>query len=1042
MKMRYLLLILSIQFCSISLLAQETYIDQSKETLYHQISEAYNNGLYGRAIDLAEDYIDLGRQLNQDHIPTSETLVNIMSRISAVHLDREGAELELENYALSINPDHLTDKAYFVLGDYFYNEKEYESAIHYFGEVNELQLTDEQYSEATFKRAYSYFVTKNFNAAENLLIRIKDVRDIYYYPSNYYYGMVKYYNRDYDEAIKSYERVSSSSKYKPHIPYYIAQIYFAQDKMTELISFGEKAIKEPETKKVKEIRLLLGQAYFQQGNYTEALPHLKYYEANTDKLTKDEFYQLAFTQYQLGQYADAKENFKELTNLDDKQGQLVNYYLADCYVKTNDLNSARTAFKKVSDMPYEVSMQEEALFNYGKLSAELGNDREAINTLIKVEESSPHYEASKPIINDILVNTEDYSNAIDIIESIPTLTPELKVTYQMITLKKGLQLYNENDKSKAKNMLDKSLAIDANRTSSATAQFWLATMLHEENKSTPSLQAYQKYFDLSKGLDMPTTASPYIAHYNQGYNYLQQDDYGQAEYHFKNAVVGINSNREKIEDDYITTRVLTDALVRAGDCAFTANDYDTAQSYYDQAIDRKQPGYDYSLYQRALIEGLTGRPYEKIITLEEIIEENPESEYVDDALFQLGDVYLSLGNTDTASSTFSDLIVKHYGKSPFINAAFLKKGLISYNKGDMPEALKFYKRIFVNNPAPNESQAALLAIEEIYIEDLKKADDYFTYLDSIPQYRITDFEKDSLSYVIAENQYKNSNYEGAVDGFTSYLNKFPNGTHKLDAHYIRGESLSILNRYGAANADYEAVIKEGFSNYYESALRKAAIINYNHIQDFKQSYKYYDLLSIASQSPEIQYESQLGALRSAFRLQKDDAVLTYGAQVYDSPYNTFEEKISSRYYVAKTSYKKGLKDQALVAFDEVGKNATNNQAAESRYMKAKIFYENNEMDLAEVAINNANDKNSAYPTWVAKGLLLLSDIYIKNGDLFNARAATEAVVENFSSDKTLLAEANKKLLSIKTLEKDQSRIKTNNNPGQLELDTTGTNGND
>lgn len=1040
--MRYIILIISVIIHSLSLKAQETYLDQSKEPLFHKISAAFDEALYGRVIDLADQYITQGRQLNQDHIPTSETTVNIMSRIAAVNLDREGAALELENYALSINPDHLTDEAYFILGDYFYNEKEYDSAIHYFSQVNEALLTDKEYSQSTFKQAYSYFVTKNFASAERLLLRIKDVRDIYYYPSNYYYGMVKYYKKDYDTAIKSYERVSSSSQYKPHIPYYIAQIYFAQDKMTELVAYGEKAIVEPETKKVKEIRLLLGQAYFQQENYNKALPHLKYYESNTDKLTKDEFYQLAFTQYQLGQYDDAKLNFKELTNLNDKQGQLVNYYLADCYVKSGDMNSARAAFKKVSQMPYEVSMQEEALFNFGKLSAELGNDREAINTLIKVEQTSPYYEASKPIINDILVNTDDYSNAINIIESIPSLTPELKETYQMLTLKKGLQLYNENEKEEAQSILDKSMSINMNKAYSARAQFWLATMLHEQNKSTPSLRAYQEYFQLSKGSILPIASSPYIAHYNQGYNYLNQDDFGQAEYHFKEAIIGINSDRDRISNEYITTRILTDALVRAGDCAFTANKYDTAQSYYDQAIDRKQPGYDYSLYQRALIEGLSGRPYEKIITLEEIIEENPQSEYVDDAMFQLGDTYLSLGNTDSASSAFSDLIVKHYGKSPFINAALLKKGLISYNRGDMSEALKFYKRIFVNNPAPKESQAALLAIEEIYIEDLKKADDYFAYLDSIPQYRITDFEKDSLSYIIAENQFRNSNYEGAVDGFSSYLDKFPNGTHKLDAHYIRGEALSILNRYGAANADYEAVIAEGFSIHYESSLRKAAIINYNHIQDFKQSYKFYDLLSNTSQSPEIQYESQLGALRSAFRTQNDEAVLTYGNQVYNSPYNTFEEKMSSRYYVAKTSYKKGLKDQALIAFDEVGKNANNNQAAESRYMAAKIFFENNELELAEVAINNANEKNSAYASWVAKGLLLLSDIYIKNGDLFNARAATEAVVENFSSDTTLRSEANQKLARIKALEKEQSRIKSNSNPNQLELDTTGTNGND
>jgi len=47
-----------------NLLAQETYLDQSKEPLFHQITEAYDNALYGRAIDLANDYIAQGRQLN------------------------------------------------------------------------------------------------------------------------------------------------------------------------------------------------------------------------------------------------------------------------------------------------------------------------------------------------------------------------------------------------------------------------------------------------------------------------------------------------------------------------------------------------------------------------------------------------------------------------------------------------------------------------------------------------------------------------------------------------------------------------------------------------------------------------------------------------------------------------------------------------------------------------------------------------------------------------------------------------------------------
>ena len=59
-----------------------------------------------------------------------------------------------------------------------------------------------------------------------------------------------------------------------------------------------------------------------------------------------EFYQLAFCQYKLGDCEKAKTNFLELSNLDSRMGQMANYYLADCYIKLNDRNSARSAFRK------------------------------------------------------------------------------------------------------------------------------------------------------------------------------------------------------------------------------------------------------------------------------------------------------------------------------------------------------------------------------------------------------------------------------------------------------------------------------------------------------------------------------------------------------------------------------------------------------------------------------------------------------------------------------------------------------------------------
>ncbi|HSF89239.1 MAG TPA: hypothetical protein VLA46_07470, partial [Saprospiraceae bacterium] len=67
--------------------------------------------------------------------------------------------------------------------------------------------------------------------------------------------------------------------------------------------------------------------------------------------------------------------------------------------------------------------------------------------------------------------------------------------------------------------------------------------------------------------------------------------------------------------------------------------------------------------------------------------------------------------------------------------------------------------------------------------------------------------------------------------------------------------------------------------------------------------------------------------------------------------------------------------------------------------------------------------NVGYPFWVAKSLMLLSDIQFNAGDLMNARAIMEAITENFTGDEVIMKEASEKLEKIKQAEENQSRIK-------------------
>lgn len=1018
---------------------QETVDYSDLDRSYKQAQEYFYSSLYGQARQQAEQYLNEVRHLSSVHIVEDKRLhAELLYHISGLRLDMAEGLTDLVAYVNAHRGNPLMIDGLFELGDHYYNAKDYKQSIAYFDRLDPRMLSEEKQSEMAFKKGYCHFVQKEFAKAKSIFLTSRDVRNKYFYPVNYYYGMTQYFGDDYEGAVKSFQRVENSTVYSKYIPYYISQIYFAQKKYDRLITYGERAILDKNTRSKESIRLLLGQTYFQRGDYDRALPHLVAYEEQAGELTVEEFYQLAFAQYKMGQYENAIENFLEISREDTKLGQLVNYYLADAYEKTGDLTSARAAFKKVSQMSYEKGMQEEATFNYGKLSSQMGFDREAVNVLMNIKTSSPYYRETQSIINDILVNSSDYDNSITILESLPSLNAALESTYQDVTFRRGIQLMTEAKVDDALALFKKADTYPINPDINTQIAYWRGYVDMARGNHSQSLAHFDTYFRLAKQANnLPEESASFMAHYNQGYNHLKIDEYYFAVDQFQFAINQILANQTNLKNPTIVNRVLPDAYVRAGDCLFKERKYVDAKRYYDGAINQKKGDFIYALYQRALIEGLEQDQYNKILTLEEITENYPESDYADDALLLLGDAYYSTGNPKPAAKAFQKLIRDYKGKSNLVNRAYLKLGLIVYNAGDAEQALDFYKQVFNNNPNPQESQEALIAIQEIYIDDLAKGEEFIAYVDSLPGVKIDAFARDSINFKVGENKYNNAAYDEAIIALDKYLTRYNQGYYRLDAHYLRGESHAINKNYLVALNDYESIIAEGISDYYGRALKKAAIITYNYTQNFSKSFDYYKKLEEYTNTPDDKFQAQLGAMRSAFRLSKDNELITYASQVSQNPLSSSTEKSTALYYLGKTYYKKGQLSQARNNLQRVSDMSSNNQAAEARYLIGKSYFDQGDLATAEKQIEKANNKNKAYPFWIAKNLLLMSDIFIKKNDLLNARAAVEAVIENFKDDATLTQEANTKLAEIKALEEASNRIKTENADGTLQLDTTG-----
>ncbi len=1024
-------LLFSVVLLQVSLEAQQTVLHQDAEIDFRQLVKEYDQGLYGRCIRSAEKF------LTRYSDPVFRQFVleaELLQMRAALRLQQPGIQARIFVFVEQHQPSAVAQQALMLLGEDAYDRKEYDEAIRYLSMVDSRVLTGEERSALYFKLGYSLFVRKEFDQAASLFGETKDVRDKYYYPSNYYYGMSRYFQGDYTEAIRSFERVIPSTTYKDYVPYYITQIHFSQKEYPKVIGYGNQSLQSPSVLNKTDIRQLVGQAYFETGDFASAIPHLEYVEKQSAKWRTDDFYQLGMAYYHTGQYAAAIPMLAQIRNEKGVKSHYANYYLGQCYLKTGDKKSARNSLMNASKMDDVPALAIEATFHYGRLAAEAGDDVEAIRVLQSIPSTSVQYGEAQQALANILIQTQDYGLAIREMEAMSSLSPTLKGAYQKVCLYRAEQLIQEGKLTAAIDLLDKALKYPIDKSIEARTYFWKGEIAHHASEYQQSIRWYDQYFRAAgSNADLPLNQSLPAGLYNQAYNYLRLTQYVEAQKLFEESIAGIDQLPAiPGQSSLLQYQVYPDALLRAGDCAFKRNQYDKANQWYDKSIGRRLPGNDYAEYQKAIIKGLQRQPGEKIRLMEKLARDLPESVWADDALYQAGITYQDENQIAKAIQSYELLVSRYKDKSPLLLPALLRLGLLHYNSGQFEKALVHYKSVFQYNPDPETAREAMSAIQEIYVTELEKPDAYFQFAGSIPGYSVTGTEKDSILYSAAENHYAQAQYEKAAEAFERYIASNPSGLYTLKARYLRAESLSLLKRYTDALAAYESVIAQGQSAYYATSLYKAALIAYHQVQDMTRAYQYYSTYIPLATSDDQSFEATMGALRSAYRLKNADQVYAMSAKVLQHVRVTDDLIALAHFYTATMAFVAQDLDKALTAYNAVIRFNSADLAAESRYHIALIYQRRSEPEIASKLAEEAARANVGYPVWVAKSLILLSDISFEQGDLLNARAILEAILEHFQGDETLMSEASEKLERVKREEENVSRIKTPQGD-QLEL---------
>lgn len=920
--------------------------------------------------------------------------------LCAVQMRQDNA-LELLNGFLAEYPNSIYgNDVRFALGTLLQDGGDNEGAYAQFRLVDPYLLEPGRFDEYNFRSGYAAYQNGDTDTAYGYFGNCSS--DPLYLPHAVYYkAYIDYSRGNLAEAKKGFSSIASDPSYEPLVPFYLLQIEFRENNFRYVVDNGVPLLAKATESRQKEISRIVSEAYFHLGDYPKALAYMENYAKLGGDMGREELYIAGYCHYIDRMYTQAIDELSQVASGGGEMAQNASFHLGDAYLQMGDKKMAMSAFALAASADFNPEIKEEAMFNYGKLQYELGGTvfNDAITTLdnyLRSYPDSPRVNEAREILLAAYFNSRNYDAAYEAIKLVRDPDNNVKTALQKIAYFRALEAYEAGDYRKAIEMFDVADANRFNAKYTALTKFWRAESLAKLGDFAKAEPLYRAYITLSPR----TERENMIAHYNLGYCAFNDKRWGDASSWF-NKFVGSYT----LKDD-----IRADAFNRLGDIAFAQREYYKAIEDYDKAIGLGTSGADYARFQRAVMLGLVDKYDRKVESLVAIIGAG-NSEYVDDAMYELGRTYVR-NERFTEGANVLKRLIDGYPQSPFVLSALTELGLVYQNLGRDDDALRYYKDVVARYPASPQAKDAMLGIKNIYVEK-NDVDSYFDFAKrSGIETNVTVVERDSLQFAAANNVYLNNNYQKALSLMDNYLRQYPRGAYRADALYALGDcSLHEGNR-PAALAAFEEVGGMPSNRYQALALQKAASMRMED-KEYPAAAALYKALSAVSTQKAVIAEALDGYLKAYVAMDDVAAMGIAADEVLASPHVTDEVARLAHFLKGRSLEAAGDDNAALPQYRKVV-GARTREAAEARYRIVSILFRQDKLGEAEKEVFAFSEENLPYQYWMGKAFLVLGDIYAKKNDAFQAKATYQSVVDGYT-DKTdgVVDEARQKIEALK-----------------------------
>ncbi len=903
----------------------------------------------------------------------------------------------LETYPSSLYANEVKFRA----GVFEYDTARYADALELLTSVNARRLTRNDMDEYRFKTGHSYFATGDYDKAYRELGRVAP-NSLYAPHAEYYTAYMDYDRGDYARAKKGFFDLAANPSYEKIVPYYLLQIEFLEGNYRYVVENGEAMIPHTAAPRKAELAKMIAQSWFYLDAYDKALVYMGMYQELGGVMGREENYLTGYSYYRQTLYRDAAEYLSKAAGADDRLSQNASYHLADAYLKLGDKQRAMQSFSIASAPGYDDAIAEDALFNYGKLQYELGGGvfNEAINVLnryMNLYPNSPRVHQVREYLIAAYYNSQNYEAAYNAIMQYPDPDNNIKAALQKITYFRALELWKAGNAGEAMSLLNTSAKYRFNTKYTALAAFWQGEILYSGQNYIDAIPKYEEYLRLS-----PTSETENLmARYNLGYAHFNLREWSDAAKWFDDFLDRYGKN-----DSY-----RADAFNRQGDIYHAQRSYWKAIESYDQAAAVGTGDRYYSAYQRALMLGLVDRKDRKIESLQAIIKK-AEGPYVEDATYELGRTYITQDRYTDGANVLTGFISK-YPRSDYYLPALLNLGLAYLNMGDREQSMKYYKMVVDHAPRSREAQDAMAGIRGLYV-DSNNVDGYFDYAKKAGvKTDVGEVHRDSLSFIAAEKIYLSGDSRQSAPALEGYIRNNAEGRYVPAALYYLADAQVQNGDRPAAITSLNQLTMLKYNDFTLRGLQRLSELNFK-AERYADAADAYRRLSKATTEPGLVSKALEGYVASVIATKDKARIMAMADEVASLSGVPQKSLRQAQFAKADILRDEGKTVEAVDIYRTLSGDVQTPEGAESAYRVIENLYDEGYYRKAEEAVFKLSESNTPYTYWLGEAFLTLGDIYVRDGDMFQARATYQSIVDGYSpANDGIVAAARERIANLK-----------------------------